>query len=57
MSGHIRGVAALIQQTEPTAIYVHCVAHCTNLCLQTAGEQTVCVRETLDLVMGLSQLI
>lgn len=36
MKGHIRGVAAIIQQAEPRALYVHCIAHCTNLCLQTA---------------------
>ena len=33
MSGHIRWVAARIQQSEPTAVFVHCLAHCTNLCL------------------------
>ena len=57
MSGHIRGVAARIQQSEPTAVFVHCLAHCTNLCLQSVGRQSLCVREALDLVMGLSQLI
>ena len=57
MSGHIRGVAARIQEVERNAIYVHCVAHCTNLCLQTAGKQLLCIREALDLVMGLGQLI
>ena len=32
--GQIRGVAAVIQQAEPRALYVHCLAHCINLCLQ-----------------------
>ena len=40
---------------EPTAIMVHCLAHSTNLCLQSVAKQSVHVREALDLVMGLSQ--
>ena len=43
MSGHISGVAARIQECESTAIFVHCLAHCTNLCLQKVGSQVVCV--------------
>ena len=57
MSGHINGVAAQIQRVEPSAIYVHCLVHCTNLCLQEVGKKILCVREALDLVMELSQLI
>ena len=57
MSGHISGVAARIQQIEPTAIYVHCLAHSTNLCLQTVGRKISPIREALDLVMELSQFI
>lgn len=36
---------------------MHCLAHCTKLCLQEISKQILCVRETLDLVMELSQLI
>ena len=57
MSGHISGVAARLQQLESTAIFVHCFAHCTNLCLQTLGRQSQCVHNALELVMGISQLI
>lgn len=57
MRGHISGVAARIQEIEPTAIYVHCLAHSTNLCLQTVGRKISAVREALDLVMELSQFI
>ena len=57
MSGHIRGVAAQIQREEPSALYVHCLANCTNLCLQTVGKSILPVRDALDLVMGVSQLI
>ena len=38
MSGHINGVAAQIQRVEPGAVFVHCLAHCTNLCLQEVGN-------------------
>ena len=31
MKGYIRGVNASIQQAEPRALYMHCLAHCTNL--------------------------
>ena len=40
MQGHIiSGVATQIQNTEPSAIRIHCLAHCTNLCLQTMGRK------------------
>lgn len=54
MSGHLHGVSARLQQCEETAVFVHCLAHCTNLALQTAGRQVPCVRDALDLVMGLT---
>ena len=57
MSGRIQGVAARIQNDEPSAIYVHCLAHCTNLCLQTVGRQCPPIRDALELVMEVSQLI
>ena len=57
MSGHICGVAAQIQRDEPSALYVHCLAHCTNLCLQTVSRAILPVRDALELVMGVCQLI
>ena len=57
MSGYLNGVAARIEQDVPAAIFVHCFAHCTNLCLQSAGLQCVPIRDALDLVMETSQLI
>ena len=57
MSGYINGVAARVQQLEATAIFVHCFAHCTNLCLKSLGRQSQCVHNALELVMGISQLI
>ena len=57
MSGHLHGVAAQLQKEVPSALFVHCLAHCTNLCLQSVGRECVPVRDALDLVMGVSQLI
>ena len=48
---------ARIRQLEPTAIFVHCYTHCTNLCLKSLGGQSQCVHNALELVMGISQLI
>ena len=44
MSRHLRGVAARIQNIEPRAIMVHCLAHCINLCIQSVGRKTLCIR-------------
>lgn len=33
MSGHCSGVQSRIRQVAPNALYVHCNAHCLNLCL------------------------
>lgn len=57
MSGHISGVAARIQAKEPAALYVHCLAHSVNLCLQTVGKQITPIREALDLVQELGVFI
>ena len=57
MSGHHKGVAATIQGEYPTALYVHCLAHCTNLSLQAVARQSTCIRDALDLVLGLNQFI
>ena len=57
MSGHLNGVAAKIQSEVPSALFVHCFAHCTNLALQAIGRQCVPVRDALDLVVEIIQLI
>ena len=57
MLGHINGVAACMQKEEPSAIYVHCLAHCINLCLQVVGRQVTPVRDSLELVREVSQFI
>ena len=57
MSGYLNGVAAKIQNDVPSALYVHCLAHCTNLCLQTIGRQCQPVRDALDPARGVADLI
>ena len=57
MSGHIRGVAARVKREQKAALYVHCLAHSLNLCLQDAARVCTPIRECLHLVMELVQLI
>lgn len=57
MSGHVSGVAARLQQEEPTAIYVHCLAHSLNLCLQTLTKHVRPIKEALDLAQELGIFI
>ena len=57
MSGHLTGVATRIQKEEPKAVYVHCVAHSLNLCLQDCAKQCACIRDALGLTNKLSTLI
>ena len=57
MMGHQRGVATQIQAEEETAISVHCLAHCLNLCLQDTSRKCVLVGDALDIAMEISELI
>ena len=57
MMGHLRGVATQLENEEPAALRVHCLAHCLNLCLQDAAKKCKPIRDALDLVMELSKLI
>ena len=50
MTDHLNGVAAKIQQDEPRAHFVHCVAHSLNLWLQQSGKQSKSIRYSLALV-------
>ena len=40
MSGCKNGVQKHIRDQYPTAMYVHCISHCLNLCLMKAGQVT-----------------
>ena len=56
MLGHLRGFATQLRKEEPTAIHVHCLAHCLNLCLQDAAKINKNVRDCLSLVMAINSL-
>lgn len=55
--GHVSGVAKRIQEKQEAAIFVHCLAHCNNLCLQTAGKQVALIQDTLYFVQEVGLLI
>ena len=57
MMGHLSGVAQQIQSEQPAAIKVHCLAYSLNLCLQDASKKCQPIRNALDNIMELSQLI
>ena len=57
MKGIRRGVAARIRKDVPQALPVHCLAHCLNLCLQDAGKQINLLRDAIQLVREIVQLI
>ena len=57
MAGHLTGVATCLQQEQKSALFVHCVAHSLNLCLQDCGKRCACVREAIGLASELSSII
>ena len=57
MMGHLTGVAKQLLSEEPGAVPVHCLAHSLNLCLQDVAKKCQPIRNALNVVMELSQLI
>ena len=57
MSGRLSGVQARITNENPKAIYVHCFCHSLNLAVQDSTRNIVLVRNTLDTIHELSNLI
>ena len=57
MSGVRNGVQALIKQDENRALYVHCLAQNLNLCVQCVAKQCDLVRNVMDFMYELLQLI
>ena len=51
------GVATRIKNDVPQALPVHCLAHSLNLCLQDAGRQIKLLRDALDIVREIVQLV
>ena len=54
MSGLKNGVQALIKKEDPHILYVYCLAHSLNLCIQHTGEL---VRNVMDFLYEIIQLI
>lgn len=50
-------MASQIEKDVPAAIFFHCFAHCTNLCLQTVGRRCAPIHDAMDLVMEIAQLM
>ena len=57
MSGIRNGVQALFKQEENKALSVHCLAHNLNLCLQDVSRKCKILRNTMDFIRDLVQLI
>ena len=57
MSGIRNGAQALFKKDEPRALYVHCLAHSLNLCVQDVSKMCKLLRNTLSFIHDLVQLI
>ena len=57
MSGVRNGVQALFKQEESRALYVHCLAHNLNLCIQRTTKQCDLIRNVMDFMHDLIQII
>ena len=57
MSGRISGVQANISSEYPKAIYIHCFCHSLNLAVQYSSKEIQLIRNTLDTIQELSNLI
>lgn len=57
MVGHLNGVAAQIKRDEPRPLFVHCLAHSVNLCLQESPKQSRPICDSLTLVNELYNFI
>ena len=57
MSRIRNGVQAIFKQEETKALYVHCLTHNLNLCLQDASKKYKILWNTMDFIYNLIQLI
>ena len=57
MSRIRNGVQAVFKREETKALYVHCLAHNLNLCLQDASKKCKILQNTMDFIYDLIQLI
>lgn len=57
MQGRRTGVATRILADNKAAVPVHCLAHSLNLCLQGVGKSIMPLRNALEAVREISNLI
>ena len=57
MSGLNNGVQALVKRENSKALYVHCLAHSLNLCLKDVTNSCILIRNVMDFIFNLVQLI
>ena len=57
MSGIKNGVQALFKKETDKALYVHCLAHSLNLCLKDVAKTCNLMRDIMNFIFELTQLI
>ena len=57
MSGVRNGVQAQVKREADRALYVHCFAHSLNLCVQEVSKGIELIRNVMDFIYQLVQLI
>ena len=57
MAGHLNGMSAKLSREEPKALFIHCLAHSINLCLQDCTKLCKPVKDALGLVAEIYNLI
>ena len=57
MSGKNNGIQALVKKEQKSALYVHCLAHSLNLCVQCIAKQCELIRNVMAFMYELLQLI
>lgn len=57
MSGLRNGVQAILKREENRALYVHCLAHNLNLCIQKTTQQCEIIRNVMDFLLSYSSLL
>ncbi len=55
--GHLTGVGRRFEDNFPSAIPVHCLAHCINLSVQQVAHKVKSIKEGLNFAMDMIQLI
>lgn len=57
MRGQHHGLQALVQEEEPRALYVHCMAHVLNLVMQDLSRKVNMCRDFLSMVTELISFV